>query len=267
MKTSSFLFLLVSFNYLVSGCSSFVERIQADIYRQKGQSAPLYNNAMKQKTTKFDELKITDPLTYTAYGDNGAKDKAAPGTRKTRNDFIDGGNGGSLWGTYDNTTSFFTNAMTIRETDIIVLEVLEDMKKTITRELRKAYPPHMGGSILSAAHASNQSKIQRDAASTSASASAKDPAAINPLTGPIAGGADKEDADKEVAEIVYDKISTRVVERISSDHVILKGKKEVIFRGKKRYIEIEAMAKAAEIEEGGKLKSDKIIESRVTVLK
>ena len=133
----------------MSSCSHFVQKIQADIQRQKAaagtsgnQSPPLYNNAMKQKTTKFDERKINDPLTFTAYGDEHlSKNSRNLNTRKTRNDFIDSGNGGSLWGSYDSSTSFFTNAMTIRESDIIVVEVLEDMKKSITRELRKAYPP------------------------------------------------------------------------------------------------------------------------------
>jgi len=269
-------FLALSFIFVTTGCANFAEKIHADIQRQKSKSTStsnsnLYNNAMKQKTTKFDELKITDPLSYTAYGDNDPK-KNASGIhgRKTRNDFIDSGSGGSLWSNYDSTTSFFTNAMTIRESDIIVIEVLEEMKKAITRELKKAYPPQSMGNILASSQATSNSadNLQRDAASTTTSGAAKstESAAINPLTGPIATNA-KEDTDKEVAEIVYDKISTRVVERISSEHVILKGKKEVIFRGKKRFIEIEAMAKATDIEEGGKIKSEKIIESRVTVLK
>ncbi|MDH4467730.1 MAG: flagellar basal body L-ring protein FlgH [Bacteriovoracaceae bacterium] len=258
---------------ILSSCANFVEKVQSDIKRQKMQEQQresITSMAGKQKTSKNDERKIADPLTYTAYGEDEKKrDKNLMGQRKTRNDFTDQGNGGSLWSNYDNSTSFFTNATTIHEGDIVVLEVLEEFKKSITRELRKAYPPYGPGNIFTAAQTQS---MQQDAANSTSSAAVKSnettAGGVNPLTGPIAkeGGA-KEDADKEVAEIVYDKISARVVEKISGDHVIIKGKKEVIFRNKKRYVEINAMAKATDIEDGGKIKSDKIIESRITVLK
>jgi flagellar basal body L-ring protein FlgH len=47
----------------------------------------------------------------------------------------------------------------------------------------------------------------------------------------------------------------------------VKGKKEVIFRKEKRYIEIQALVSRRDIQDNDTISSDKVLESRVNILR
>lgn len=263
--------IFTSFALIMStSCTSFVDKVHQQISMEEtgeaprdmpsGSGNPYPDQAYgKLKTKGKDKLAIKDPISFTLSGeDTNPHIQQTPLQVKKRfnvADFVDSDPSGSLWSHYDDTSSFFATANSRKVGDIVVINILESMKNSISKELRKSFPLapiFQSNSIVNALNEeSNTTEGSTDGAAQRA---------------PATAATEEKKEDTEVAEIVYDKISSRVSHEASKDHILLKGRKEVYFRNKKRLIEIHGLVKKTDIDPTDAIKSDQLIESKIFII-
>ncbi len=163
--------------------------------------------------------------------------------RVRANDLRDNGNEGSLWVGAGQDNYLFSRNNSKRSGDIVVIDVQDKLKRDITLELSRAFPDMI-----------KKKKKDKDK-------NGKD-------------GEEKEE-EKEVAQDapsgdpnkVYDKISSVIIEEINADHLLLRGRKDVLFKKKKRLVEVQALVARRDITDDDSVLSANIIESSVAVLR
>jgi flagellar L-ring protein FlgH len=126
---------------------------------------------------------------------------------------------------------------------MVIINVLENLRNQISAELKRTFPdkPKRSGKELKEGAEGDKKAAQNSAAG-----------AANP--------------DNEMDMKVYDKISGTVMEEISKDYIVLRGRKEVIFKKEKRSIEVQALVSRKDIMENDYVNSDKLLEQRVFIL-
>jgi flagellar L-ring protein FlgH len=162
----------------------------------------------------------------------------SPRRRVTPEDLNDNGADGSLWADNNNTQYLFNLKEKKKLGDIIMLNVLDDLKKEISLELNRAFPPK--------AKAPTQATTSK----------------TKPDQQPVA-----TPNEAEAETVIYDRISTVLIEEVNTEHVLLRGKKNVLFRGDKRDVEIQALVRKDSINEQDTIDSDKVIESSIKVIR
>jgi flagellar L-ring protein FlgH len=155
--------------------------------------------------------------------------------RTTANDLNDNDNSGSLWVNNGNPSSLYSSNKSHGHGDIILVDVYKKLRNEITLELQRAFPPQPN------ANAENDQTPEAQAAQANENAT---------------------DEDK-----VYDRISTVIVEQINQDHVLLRGRKFLIFKSIRRLVEVQALISRRDITESDSVSSDSILESRISVLR
>lgn len=248
-----FLFSLVS-------CAGYVNNVHRQIDREDkvGRREPRQERERPTTAQNYwrdrfrpeaDKRPIKNPLTYSAGSGPAGGQMAPPVKREYRpqrykaNDFKDeGGNDGSLWANQGSSSSLFTYQNDKRSGDIVIINVLENLRNQISAELKRTFPDKP------------KKKKKEDGKDGKAKVAAVAP--------PVAAAA----AD-EIDMKVYDKISGTVMEEISQDYILVRGQKEVIFKKEKRSIEVQALVSRKDIMENDYVNSDKLLESRVFILR
>jgi flagellar L-ring protein precursor FlgH len=254
MKTFT-LFLLF---FLVS-CAGYVDQIHRQMDREeRGNNpkedtrAPKDRFAAYRERDKFhpedDKRPIKNPVTY-SLGSDSSGQMRPPVKREYRpqrynaKDFVDDDNDGSLWANQGSSSSLFTYQNDKHTGDMVIINVLENLRNQISSELKRTFPdrPKRTGK-----------ELEKGA----------DKGAQAPVGGPAANAQDNEMDMK-----VYDKISGTVMEEISKDYILLRGQKDVIFKKEKRSIEVQALVSRKDIMENDYVNSDKLLESKVIILR
>lgn len=266
--------------FSICSCSELVEKIHRDLDQQHQMPAPegmgiaMANDLQGKrpsgfKTKKFDKRPLQDPLTYTLEGDRSWEEQelmTGPIDIKRRqrsSDFEDRDQSGSLWQSYDDASSFFTSTNDRKAGQIIVIDVMEGLRQTITSELKRSFP---APGLFQEQTSAQNSPLDQALADLK---KPTDPQSKDPNATSSDNIEDKKTREpssttnNDQVEIVYDKISTRIDKTYLNDHVLLKGRKEVVFRQKKRLIEIHALVKKNTLDPKDHVKSDDIVESRV----
>lgn len=255
MKTI-LLFLLFS---LVS-CSHYVDALHRQMDREEGVSRrepvspsknPADRYAAYRERDKFrpedDKRPIKNPITY-SLGSDPSGQVRPPVKREYRpqryqaDDFVDNDNSGSLWANQGSSSSLFTYQNDKRMGDMVIINVLENLRNQISSELKRTFPDRP----------KRQGKELKDGGDDKKAAASQ------------AGAQNAQDNEMDMK--VYDKISGTVMEEISKDYILLRGRKEVIFKKEKRSIEVQALVSRKDIMENDYVNSDKLLESRVFVL-
>ena len=263
MKLTSL--ILLSSLTLLTSCSSFMdgmyrdldyqERViadendqnnpypdQFDQYRKntKRRTSSVYNKPGRNRgEVSTNTQKMVEPGVKRQYQDERVALK-----RTTASDLTDTGNDGSLWGGGDANAFLFSTSKNKSSGDIIQIDVLTKLRNEITLELKRAFPDN-----------------PYDLAAK-APASATTPAAT-----PAAGAAPAAAPAAEATTGETDKISGVVVEEINREHLLIKGRKNVLFKNRKRMVEVQALVSRKDITENDSVSSDSIIESNVTVVR
>jgi flagellar L-ring protein precursor FlgH len=238
--------LLFTMLFIISSCATYVESMHRKISYEENKSKAGYGWPYPKNNSKeFDKRPIKDPLTYSVSGEQNTPPTGEFRKRYTAKDFIDNQSSGSLWANYNGNSSLFEQQNNRNLGDVVVINVLEALKGDISRELKRNSP--------------TVAPIVDDQAARNVASQA-----------PADGEKSKPKADKNSSEealIVYDKIPTTLFSDIGNDHAIIKGTKEVYFRNEKKLIEIQAMIRKSDIDEADSVFSDKIIESRIKVVR
>jgi flagellar basal body L-ring protein FlgH len=168
--------------------------------------------------------------------------------RYTASDLTDKGSDGSLWAGSDPNAFLFSNNKSKNAGDIVQINVLSRLKNEITMELKKAFPDNPYDS--------------KALAESNKSADSKSPTVEKTANDKKEGA-----AEASTSESAQDKISGVVVEEINREHLLIKGRKNVLFKNRKRMVEVQALVSRKDIGDNDTVSSDAILESNVTVVR
>lgn len=248
---------------LMTSCSSYVNSLYRDFEQQERSNSDVdvasdgfdqyrfpkrrtsreYNRVSKiDRTVTTGNVKILAPEVKRQY-----KDEKAAVKRYTASDLTDNGNDGSLWAGSDPNAFLFSNNTSKSAGDIVQINVLPRLKNEITLELKKAFPDNPYETRVAKAEKTDESRA---------------PAV-----------AEEKKADKKEPESnlndggAQDKISGVVVEEINREHLLIKGRKNVLFKNRKRMVEVQALVSRKDIAENDTINSDAILESNISVVR
>ena len=142
----------------------------------------------------------------------------------------------SLWTGKGTDSYLFTNSTEKKLGDMVTIDVYKNLRNEISTELKLD------------AEAAGQEVPEGEKGKTEEEK-------------PVA---EAEAADDEKPS---DQISTVVEEEVNQSHILLKGKKTVVFRGKKKLLEIKALVAKKDIKSDARVESKNIMESTITVLR
>jgi flagellar L-ring protein FlgH len=238
--------------FIFTSCGGFIKRIHKQLDRQnkrtriqgqrKRDPLDLY------RKRRHDSRPIKNPVTFARPNSQRPatipnRDYRSTKKRYRSGDLVDNGNQASLWAGTGKDNYLFTTNDQKKVGDIIILEIEKGLKNQISNELKRSFP------IL----------VKRSKKKNVKGKEAEGEKAPEPE----APGND----DAEIEDKVYDKVSTQVIEEISGDYILIKGRKEVIFRKKKRYLEIQALVSRRDVFDGDKVLSHKVLENKIFVLR
>ncbi|MBP9681442.1 MAG: flagellar basal body L-ring protein FlgH [Bacteriovorax sp.] len=256
--------LLLAVVTVFSSCSSYMNSIYSDFEQQeranndidspnadtfdqyrrpKRRTSAAYNKIDRTVTTG--NTKLIAPEVKRQY--KGEKETAK---RYTASDLTDNGNDGSLWAGSDPNAFLFSNSKNKTSGDIIQINVLPRLKNEITMELKKAFPDNPFESKAMADAKAEETKP--GASPTEAKPADKKEPAVAESTG---------------GEGAQDKISGVVVEEINREHLLIKGRKNVLYKNRKRMVEVQALVSRKDIGDNDTINSDAILESNVAVVR
>lgn len=254
------LFLLL---FAFSSCSSYVAKIHRDLdrdmMRQAGVTPPdkfepfrnpnAFDQAPRQAMTPNRAAPMAQPRSLNSETvknfSPSVQRQYVPQQQANRRvraeDLNDNDNRGSLWVSNGEPISLFSNSREKGQGDIILVNVYKQLKNEITAELKRAFPDPPP----------RQPKTQEGETAAAPEEESREPA--NDMV---------EDEEK-----VYDKISTVIVEEINRDHVLLRGRKNLLYKNRRRLVEIQALINRRDLANTDSIRSDSIIESTINVLR
>ena len=164
----------------------------------------------------------------------------SPGKRRYRaDDLVDNQSDGSLWSGKNSESFLFVNNNLKKNGDIVIVEVMKQLKDVIQAELKRNFP--------------DPPKSAKAGTKKGEEKPAETPA-------PAAVGAESPDK-------VYDKISTSVVEQMNQDYLLIRGRKEIMYKKYKRYFEVQAVVSQKDISSRDTVSSPKLLEPKINVLR
>lgn len=243
---------------LLSSCTSYMntiyrdmenqDRLNAEIdvptsdedtwgqYRKKPRRSSTEYNRGTNKNITTNNQKVLEPSVRRQY-----KDERTALKRVTASDLTDNGTDGSLWAGSDPNAFLFTSNKTKSSGDIVQINVLGKLKEEISLELKKAFPD-------------NPYEVKANKEGDSKDGA---PAQDRKLASSESSGGSN----------VQDKISGVVVEEINREHLLVKGRKNVLFKNRKRMIEVQALVSRKDIGDDDTINSDSILESTISVVR
>lgn len=167
-------------------------------------------------------------------------------TRVKARDIADNRGDGSLWSGVEGRNNYlFTKNNKKSHGDIILIKVAGKMKNEITAELKRAFP-----SPVSAPNGGGK------------------PAEKEENKGPSPASTANQDENVDASsDKIYDRVSSVVVEEINDDHLLLRGRKSVLYKNRKRMIEVQALVSRKDVLDDDTVISDTVIENNITVLR
>lgn len=234
----------------LSSCANYIKNIHSQIdYEERKRSGNIRppSAAQKQGYRRGDARPIQNPVTLgeastrntsNYYPNVRRQYQDDPNYRYKASDLLDNDNSGSLWnGTHGDNFLFVTNNIK-KEGDFVIVDVRKKLKENITEELKRHFPERP----TKKSKKEDEKKTDKEEPQVAKAAS------------------DKPDK-------VYDKIPTKVIERINSDYLLLRGRKEVLFQKQKRYIQFQGIVSSKNITDSDSVSSDKLLEPQITVLR
>lgn len=248
------LFLLMFF----VSCANYVDSLHRQIDREEKVARGDTSEGMKEHyapyksrfNTSDDKRPIKNPSTYSMNdgGPSSGSGQMKPSVKReyrpqryTADDFKDDDSAGSLWANQGNSASLFTYQNDKHTGDMVIINVLENLRNQISAELKRVFP--------------DKPKRTPEGKGGDTKGAAQSPAAS-------AASAASEEMDMKI----YDKISGTVMEEISKDYILLRGRKDVIFKKEKKSIEVQGLVSRKDIMENDYVNSDRLLDTRVFIV-
>lgn len=242
------------FLFTLTSCASYIDRIHRELDASEGH-ATAYNQ------DNFDHFRSPSQMAQANTHPNFAApvQRSAPRVshmepqvkrnyrpveeakkRYSADDLTDSQNEASLWSGKGKDNFLFGTVEDKRNGDIVLIQVAGRLKNEITMELKRAFP---------------EAPIQKKE-------DAKQPATTDANAGPSPASTANAKPDE-----VYDRISSVIVEHINNDHLLLRGRKHVLYKEHKRLIEVQALVARRDIGGDDTVNSDRILETSIVVLR
>ena len=247
MKRNKLLFLISLIFF--SSCSSYVSKIyrqldkeekirkkrKVDVFDQF-RNSPAPDTALKRPISTKETRKLV-PTTKRLYK------KKKPFKKRFSAEDLNENSNQSLWfgNGFDN--DFFVENKRKKNGDIVLVEIKPTLRNIITRELKKVFPKRRKKKVSQAGEKAAEQKPNEEQA-----------------------GGENENKESTLDETVG-QLSSVVTEEINNLYVILRGRKEVLFRKRKRLIEIQGLVARKDISPDDKITSDKFLESSIKIIR
>ena len=235
--------------FLLASCSSYVDRVHRqmdrDYMRQQGidpsrQGPPsaqlLRQHSRENQAPSTQSSNFHPPQVQRNYQSATPNRQVATSShQRTRaEDLRDNQPSSSLWSGSEN--QLFSLDRTYGPGDIVLINVMDRLKGEISLELRRAFPERR-------------------------------PQPKDEEARPEAPEADRNVAAEQGDGQVHDRISSVIIEQVSRDHVLIRGRKNVLYRNAQRLVEVQALVSKRDISDNDTINSVDIIESQVSVLR
>lgn len=242
--------------FFFTSCANYVNNIHRQIDREEKVARGDTSQGMREHYAPYksrfnredDKRPIKDPRTY-SMSDGGPSAQLKPPVKREyrpqrykADDFVDSDSGGSLWANQGSSSSLFTYQNDKHTGDMVIINVLENLRNQISAELKRVFP--------------DRPKKVADGAKPDAKA-----------PGAQAPAANAPGREEEMDMKIYDKISGTVMEEISKDYILLRGRKDVIFKKEKQSIEVQGLVSRKDIMENDYVNSDRLLDSRVFIIR
>ena len=241
--------LILIYLIFISSCARYVSKIykqldreqrimkkrKVDVFDQFRDSKASNNSLNSPISTK--ETRKLKPSTKRLYK------RKAPFKKRLSADDLNENSNQSLWfgNGFDN--DFFVENKRKKSGDIILVEIKPTLRNIITRELKKAFPKRKKKKIAQTGEKTEEKKPT-----------------------PEANEQDNEKKESSLDETVG-QLSSVVTEEINNLYVIVRGRKEVLFRKRKRLIEIQGLIARKDVSPDDKVTSDNFLESSIKIIR
>lgn len=218
---------------------------QFDQYRKntKRRTSSVYNKPKKNR--KSQELTTEDQRIVSPNIKRKYQDEKTALKRTTASDLTDSGNDGSLWTSNDPNAFLFSTSRSKNTGDIVQINVMNKLKNEISLELKRAFPDNP----------------YEQKAKTKGGDGDKNDDNKNPTSASSPAESSSTSGDPQ------DKISGVVIEEINREHLLVKGRKNVLFKSRKRLVEVQALVSRKDIADDDVINSDTILETSVSVIR
>lgn len=240
--------LLVTLLFILTSCASYVQSIHRQI---KSEQMGNRQSAQAPYPAQRQALGIQNPRTLRNqpsmrsnpnYMPNQRQYNSGQRRRYKAEDLKDKSGDGSLWSGKNSENFLFVTNNLKKRGDIVIIEVQKELKDQIQSELKRAFPERKKPKAKEAS-AEPEGEAAAQGANTPAPENNNDP------------------------EKVYDKISTTVIEQVNNDYLLVSGRKEAMYKKYKRYFEIRALVSQKDISSNDTVKSIRILEPKIKVLR
>ena len=244
---------------LFSSCSSYINKIYKDLDRQEAKNRVVKQRDQFAMYRKPHQFTTQRPATSNRVSSKNSRNlmpqtrrqysRPAMKKRMTADDLNDNSQSGSLWTGSGKDSHLFTQSKNRKIGDIILIQVQSHLKNEITLELKREF----ARPVLKKKSDKGGEKKEGDAAE-GGDATKKTPAST---AGADSGGDAK----------IYDRISSIIIEEINQDHLLLKGRKDVLFNNRKHTVEIQGLVKRNHILTDDTVDSDNFLETTINILR
>ncbi len=234
---------------VISSCSSFVNKMHGQITRGEQAQAGRPVNARSANDPynfyrKGSRTRNTRPVTYR--NDNyPQKVKREYKKRYSAEDLEDSRNTSSLWSGSGKNNVLFSSDESKKIGDLLIVQVKSKLKTDISNELKRAFP------VYTPKKKKEEKKPDEAAKQTF----------NNPNVSQDEGG------DKEGDKKTYDIFSSKITDVVNQQYLIIKGRKEIIFRKRKHFIEIQGMISRKDVYDFDKVDSSELLDARIFILR
>lgn len=259
MKQAITFIFLNLFVLIFSSCSTYVDQFHRQLDRAERDESSLDiegdpTASFRRRPTKTSvvynnpEMRSTKNTNYLAPSvKREYKAEREAQKRVTASDLTDNGNDGSLWSSNDQSAFLFASNKNKSSGDIVQINVQPRLRNEITLELKKNFPD-------------NPFEKKPDASKTA-------PTSATPGATPESAQSVVQANDQTANDGGNDKISSVIIEEINRDHLLVRGRKYVLFKNRKRMVEVQALVSRKTIDDNDLINSDEVIESSVHVIK
>ena len=237
------IYLLISLIFL-SSCSHYIDKMYRRLDREERRD--MKSRRKHDKRFDFYKQKKSSPV------NSSQKQVLLPHTKRNyqiskkrmrAEDLADNGNPASLWAGSEGSNFIFINKTRKKAGDLVLINVEKDLKNEITTELKRVFPSPFP---LVSKKESKEKPIDQK----------------NPSNGKAPVSNKKQSKAK-----IFDRISSLVSEEINQDHLLLKGRRFLVYKKRKRLIEIQALITRKDITEQNTITSSNIIESTIRIIR
>ncbi|MCT4642336.1 MAG: flagellar basal body L-ring protein FlgH [Bacteriovoracaceae bacterium] len=251
--------VLICILFTLTSCANYVAKMHRQLdaqnrkqirpsYREQGYTGRQkkfydpYNGYRGIPVAKNDARPIKSPLTLGGPQRRATVVKRINNKRFTSEDLKDNSSTASLWSDKEKGSFLFVPNNSRRSGDVVIVDVYKNMKSNITEELKRAFPL--------------KAKKKKDKGDEPNKES------TNKEETKVAASSNKPSEGE-----VYDKISTQIIEKINKDYFLIRGRKEVMFQDRKRYVELRALVSRKVIKDNDTVKSSDLLEPKIKALR